>query len=75
MLFSLHRRTLHNIALPAVAIEKYYAIDYLNKYYIGRALSIANNLVKIKFLHRVLDRYVWPGRDDIEEVHVSCIFC
>ena len=68
------QKNLHNITLPAVAIEEYYAIDYLSKYYIGRTLSIANNLVKFKFLHRVLDQYVWRGRDDIEEVHMSCIF-
>ena len=74
MLFSLHRRALHNTAVPAVAIEKYYAIDYLRKYYIGRVLSIANILVTFKFLHRVLDRYIWSGRDDIEEVTMSCIF-
>ena len=58
MLFSLHRGTLHEIALPTVAIEEYYAIDYLSKCYIGRALSIANNLVKFKFLYRALDQYV-----------------
>ena len=68
------QKNLHNITLPAVAIEEYYDIDYLSKYYIGRTLSIANNLVKFKFLHRVLDQYVWRGRDDIEEVHMSCIF-
>lgn len=74
MLFSLHRGILHEIPLPAIVLEEYYAVDYLNKYYIGRALSIANQLVKFKFLHRVFDRYVWPGRDDIDNVHLPCVF-
>lgn len=74
MLSSLHRRILHEIPLPAIELEEYYAVDYVNKYYIGRALSIANQFVKFKFLHRVFDRYVWPGRDDIDRVHVSCVF-
>lgn len=74
MLFSPHRGILHEIPLSAIVLEEYYAVDYLNKYYIGRALSIANQLVKFKFLHRVFDRYVWPGRDDIDNVHLSCVF-
>lgn len=74
MLSSLHKRILHEIPLPAIELEEYYAVDYVNKYYIGRALSIANQFVKFKFLHRVFDRYVWPGRDDIDRVHVSCVF-
>ena len=69
-----HRRTLLEIALQAVAVEEYYTIGYLSKHYIGRALSIANNLVKFKLLLRVLDCHVWQGGDDTEEVHVSCIF-
>ena len=38
-----------------IVLEEYCAVDYLEKdmYYIRRALSIANQLVKFKFLHRV----------------------
>ena len=74
MLFSLHRGILHEMPLPDIVMEDYYAVDYLNKYYIGRALSIANQFVTFKFLHRVFDRYVWPGRDDLDHVHSSCVF-
>ena len=34
MLFSLHRGILHKIPLPEIEVEKYYALDYLNKYYV-----------------------------------------
>ena len=74
MLFSLHRGVLHEIPLPEIEVEEYYAVDYLNKYYIRRALSISDHFVTFKFLHRVFDQYVWPGRDDIDDVHSSCVF-
>jgi Ulp1 family protease len=48
MLYSLHRRTLHEIPQPEIIVEKYYAVDYLSNYYIGRALSIENQMVKFK---------------------------
>ena len=32
MLFSLHGGILHEIPLPAIVLEEYYAVDYLNKY-------------------------------------------
>ena len=54
ILFSLHRGILHEIPLPAIVIEEYYAVDYLNTFYIGRELSIANQFVKFKFLHKYL---------------------
>ena len=71
MLLSLHRGILHKIPLPAIVLEEYYAVDYLNKYHIGMALSIANQLVKFKFLYKAFNRYFWPGRDDIDNVHLS----
>ena len=33
MLFSLHRGILHEMPLPDIVMEDYYAADYLNKYY------------------------------------------
>lgn len=75
MLFSLHKGTLHQIPLPAIVLEEYYAVDYQTKYYVGRALSIANPMVKFKYLHSAgVHRFDWPKRDDIESVHESCIF-
>ena len=75
MLFSLHRGILLEIPIPTIVTEEYYAVDYMNRYYVGRALSIANKLVKFKFLHRVgSDRFHWPRTDDIDVVHMSCVF-
>ena len=58
MLFSLHRGILHEITPQAIVLEEYYAVDYLNKYHMLRALSIPNQPVKFKFFHRVFDGYV-----------------
>ena len=60
--------------------EKMYAVDYVDRYYIGRVLkkSDKENFYHMKFLHkfseggRVLFR--WPKTDDVDEVHETNIF-
>jgi hypothetical protein len=75
IIFSEHRGCLQAIPMPAVRMEEYYAVDYIDKYYLGRAISMTNQLVKFKFLHSVgAKKFNWPKRDDLDEVHLSCIF-
>ena len=64
MLLELHQRKLHPIPpegiLPA---EQYYAVDYVETYYIGHVLSQADSFVRFKFLHRVgAKSFDWPSR-------------
>ena len=62
-----------------VATEHYYAVDYVDRLYIGRVLSDeGNGFWKVKFLHQQttdgVRHFLWPERDDIDQVHKSCIF-
>ena len=62
-----------------VAAEHYYAVDYVDRFYIGRVLSDeGNGFYQVKFLHQqVTDgvrHFRWPERDDLDKVHLSCIF-
>ena len=64
----------HKICILIIA-EQYYAVEYVENYYIGRALSQADSFVRFKFLHQVgAKSFDWPSRDDIDEVHISCVF-
>ena len=77
MLLSLHRGALIEVPQDGIALEEYYAVHYVKKYYIGHALSIISNrnYVKVKFLHSIgADKLNWPKRDDVDKVHTSCIF-
>lgn len=61
MVYNLQRRMLLKIPESDIMVEKYYAVDYLTNYYIGRAISIENQMVKFKYLYRVgADRFDWP---------------
>ena len=75
IIFSEHRGVLQPIPVPNIELEQYYAVDYIKNYYIGRAVSVTDGIVKFKFLHRVsATKFAWPRRDDFDEVHKSCIF-
>ena len=75
ILYSLHKIDLHEIAEKEITVEKYYAVDYITNYCIGRALSIKDHIVQFKYLYRVdADRFAWARRDDIDNVHISCVF-
>ena len=51
------------------------AVEYVENYYIGSALSQADSFVRFKFLHRVgAKSFDWPSRDDVDDVHISCVF-
>ena len=79
MVLELHQELLHPIP-PTSAyylLHNYYAVDYINIFYIGRVVEVEaeGQFVKFKFLHRVgATTYDWPRRDDTDSVHLSCIF-
>ena len=54
MLLELHQRKLHSIPPEGILPEQYYAVEYVETYYIGQiALSQADSFVRFKFLHQV----------------------
>jgi hypothetical protein len=58
-----------------IEVGQYFAVDYINHYYYGRAVAVAGDFVTFKFLHATSSStFDWPHRNDIEEVHSSCIF-
>ena len=75
MVVDLNKQKLSPHPATNVELEKYYAVDYLKKFYIGRALSIDGEYVSFKFLHSAgAMTFNWPGRDDVEAKHTSCVF-
>lgn len=58
-----------------IHIEKYYAVYYDNRFYIGRALNVYENFsCKVKFLKSKLDTFIWPREEDVEVVENRFIF-
>ena len=63
-------------------VDDYYAVDYVSCYYFGRVtcFQIQGQFAQFKFLHRVRlgadagEIFNWPTRDDVADVHVSCVF-
>jgi len=77
MVLELQEEMLHPIPPSNSAIcGNYYAVDYVDKFYIGRALEAHDNqFVEFKFLHKTgAVTFDWPRRDDVECIHSSCIF-
>jgi hypothetical protein len=77
IILELHYQTLLPPLASTIQKDKYYAVDYVRMYYIGRALDVPNgsSLIPFKFLHKVgAQRFDWPTRDDVDNVHPSCIF-
>ena len=64
----------------SVMKENYYAVDYVDRFYIGRALqqSKTNNFWHFKFLHQIFrdgkPYFIWPKKDDCDDIHESVIF-
>lgn len=76
MILELHQQVLHAIPPNTIPVSgNYYAVDYINIFYIGRLLEIEGVIGKFKFLHRVgATTFDWPRRDDLDSIHMSCIF-
>ena len=74
MLLDLHQRRLHPLPPKGIQLEHYYAVDSVSNH-IGRVLPQNQDFVTLKFLHRTgASCFNWPRTDDIDEVHVSCLF-
>lgn len=56
-----------------IELEKYYAVFYDEDWFIGRVLNVEEK-VKVKFLVKDLDQYVWPKREDVQYVDARFIF-
>ena len=74
MVVELHRQKIDGPLLPGILVEQYYAVDYINRFYVGRVLAIQSLFCNVKFLHCGSKGYSWPNHDDIECVHKSYIF-
>lgn len=77
MIIELHEKKLSPIPPEPIRVDEYYAVDYISIYYFGRVLEpcSSDGFVKFKFLHSAgANKHDWPRTDDIERVHVSCIF-
>ena len=63
-----------------VKIGQYYAVDYVDRFYIRRVLNKGNKTdhFKIKFLHQMSRfgqmNFHWPKKDDIDNVFIKTIF-
>ena len=80
LILELHSQTLLEPSLSNSEKDKYYAVDYVNNYYIGRAVSAPTErqFTLTKFLHKIqqteIKSFGWPKRDDIDHVHSTCVF-
>ena len=61
---------------PNIQLGQYYAVDFVNIFYIGRALDThENNVTRFKFLHTAeTRRFDWTKRDDVTKKHCSYVF-
>ena len=75
MVTELHKRKLNPFPAELIKVDEYYALDYVNKFYFCRVLEVKSNaFIEFKCLHSVgLNKLDWRRRDDIDEVHISCI--
>ena len=63
----------------AIELERYYAVDYVDKYYIGKVVGQKDDgYFEMKFLKKSGSKkpsyYCWPKRDDKDSVHESVVF-
>ena len=78
MIAELHLHQLGGIPPQELQPESYYALDYINKFYIGRLLAIRDGVLHFKFLHSNQCtgsmEFYWPRRDDMDTVSPYCVF-
>jgi len=73
MIRELHDDVLYPFSCNEIKPEEYYAVAYVNNYYIGRVLEVNRDI--LLFLHKVgFDTFNWPGHDDVDQCHRSCVF-
>ena len=79
MILELHGQVLLP-ASPNVEKDKYYAVDYVNNYYSGWAISATDKcqFTSFMFLHKIqhthAKRFDRPKHDDIDRVHSAHVF-
>ena len=83
MLLELQSQSLIPVSSATYCIEKssyqYYADDYVNNYYIGRALSAPDtwNFAELKFFCQIrktnVKRFEWSNHDDIDHGNSSWV--
>lgn len=54
--------------------ESYYAIFYEEGWYLGRVIRKVEDKWQIKFLQRNISDYIWPSRNDIQDIDADFIF-
>lgn len=61
----------------AIELEKYYAVGYDDKWYIGRVVLYDQNeqLCETKFLQEGYRGFQWPNQDDIQTVSTKFVLC
>lgn len=58
-----------------IKVEHYYAVYYDDSWYIGRVIEIIDeSMSRIKFLKEDLHHFIWPKRDDIQQVQNKYIY-
>lgn len=70
---------IQNTEKIAVATDGYFAVDYVNKFYVGRVVEEKESgFWKMKFLHETtvegIPVFNWPKTDDIDIIHESSVF-
>ena len=75
MAYNLNRKILQKIPEQDIEVDQFYAVDYRTNYYIGRALSIENQMVTFRYLHIVgAFKFDFPRRADIDTKPISSVF-
>lgn len=55
--------------------EHYYSVYFDEDWFIGRIIKSDNNTqYTIKFLEKIFDKFVWPKREDIQQIKKEFIF-
>ena len=74
-MIELNKKQLSPHPASVIEAEKYYVVDYITKFFVGRALSVDGDNFMFKSLHPALgSKLTWPGWDGIEVKHISCVF-
>ena len=66
---------------PSLGKDKYYAVDYVNNYYLSRAIHECSrqksvHLIQVLAKNSIAHakRFDWPKHDDVDRVHITCVF-
>ena len=61
MIIELHMQAILPSPPEDIVCERYYAVEYEKKFYFGRAVSVTDDKVEVKFLHQAgVQSFDWP---------------